>query len=255
MAMRVRVPDQRAVHVQQSDAAERAMDDAQRGGHGASLSSASDMLPDAIVPRRKHPVRAQVYGERQSRQYVTKQVAQLHVRSELMNKQGRGQARRGTWSSNLLKFLTFPTACAGMTTRRRIRRLEHRARNRYFRGYLICRVKRGGCARARAGTHTRGPHMSRPTYGADQVARFFLSVTDPEDNDVSNLKLQKLCYYAQGLCTAMRGAPLFADRIEAWDHGPVVPNLYHQYKQYGSQPIPVVTDFNRETWRRRTVRR
>jgi uncharacterized phage-associated protein len=88
--------------------------------------------------------------------------------------------------------------------------------------------------------------MSRPTYGADQVARFFLSVTDPEDNDVSNLKLQKLCYYAQGLCTAMRGAPLFADRIEAWDHGPVVPNLYHQYKQYGSQPIPVVTDFNRK---------
>jgi uncharacterized phage-associated protein len=87
--------------------------------------------------------------------------------------------------------------------------------------------------------------MSRLTYGADQVARLFLSITDPEDNDVSNLKLQKLCYYAQGLCSAMRGAPLFRDRIEAWDHGPVVPSLYHQYKQYGSQPIPSVTDF---TW-------
>jgi uncharacterized phage-associated protein len=86
--------------------------------------------------------------------------------------------------------------------------------------------------------------MGRPTYGADQVAKFFLSLTDLEDNDVSNLKLQKLCYYAQGLCTAMRGAPLFRDRVEAWDHGPVVPTLYHQYKQYGAQPIPVVPDFD-----------
>jgi len=86
--------------------------------------------------------------------------------------------------------------------------------------------------------------MTRVTYGADLIARFFLALTDPEDNDVSNLKLQKLCYYAQGLCTAMRGAPLFQDPIEAWDHGPVVPSLYHQYKQHGSQPIPVVADFN-----------
>jgi uncharacterized phage-associated protein len=86
--------------------------------------------------------------------------------------------------------------------------------------------------------------MSRLTYGVDQVARFILSLTDPEDNDVSNLKLQKLCYYAQGLCTAMRGAPLFRERLEAWDHGPVVPDLYHQYKQYGAQPIPAVTDFD-----------
>jgi uncharacterized phage-associated protein len=44
----------------------------------------------------------------------------------------------------------------------------------------------------------------------------------------------------------MRGVPLFHDRIEAWDHGPVVPSLYHQYKHYGSQPLPVVTDFNRK---------
>ena len=76
--------------------------------------------------------------------------------------------------------------------------------------------------------------MALPTYKAAQVARYFLALTDPDDNDVSNLKLQKLCYYAQGLCSAMRGAPLFVDRIEAWDHGPVVPTLYHEYKQHGS---------------------
>ena len=88
--------------------------------------------------------------------------------------------------------------------------------------------------------------MSRRTYSADQIAAYFLSITDPEDNDVSNLKLQKLCYYAQGLCTAMRGAPLFSDRIEAWDHGPVVPNLYHKFKGHAADPIPAPPDFDRD---------
>nr|WP_256436358.1 type II toxin-antitoxin system antitoxin SocA domain-containing protein [Ensifer sp. ENS07] len=70
-------------------------------------------------------------------------------------------------------------------------------------------------------------------------------MTNAEDNDVSNLKLQKLCYYAQGLVSAMRGGePLFHEDFSAWDHGPVVPVLYHKYKEHGSQPIPVVTDFD-----------
>lgn len=82
------------------------------------------------------------------------------------------------------------------------------------------------------------------TYNASDIARYFLSITDPEDNDVSNLKLQKLSYYAQGLISAMRNVPLFSDTIEAWEHGPVVPNLYHTYKQHGSSPIPIVTNFD-----------
>lgn len=84
------------------------------------------------------------------------------------------------------------------------------------------------------------------TYTAQQIADFFLSVVDPQDSDVSNLKLQKLCYYAQGLCTSMRGSPLFLDPIEAWDHGPVVPNLYHTYKNYRAEVLPAKGDFDVE---------
>ncbi len=82
------------------------------------------------------------------------------------------------------------------------------------------------------------------TYSASDVAKYFLALTDPESNDVSNLKLQKLCYYAQGIISAMRGVPLFADKIEAWDHGPVVPSIYHEYKTHGSSSIPVVQGFD-----------
>jgi uncharacterized phage-associated protein len=42
----------------------------------------------------------------------------------------------------------------------------------------------------------------------------------------------------------MRGAPLFGESLQAWDHGPVVEQLYHEYKKYGRDPIPVVTDFD-----------
>lgn len=75
------------------------------------------------------------------------------------------------------------------------------------------------------------------------VARYFLAQCDEEAGDlISNLKLQKLVYYAQGFSLALLGRPLFADRIEAWQHGPVVPVLYHAYKDYGSGPIPIPQD-------------
>jgi len=80
--------------------------------------------------------------------------------------------------------------------------------------------------------------MMPTTYRAIDVAHYFLALSNPDENDISNLKLQKLCYYAQGFVSAMRGAPLFSDRIEAWDHGPVIPNVYHVFKMHGSAPIP-----------------
>jgi uncharacterized phage-associated protein len=67
---------------------------------------------------------------------------------------------------------------------------------------------------------------------------------DPEGNDVSNLKLQKLCYYAQGIVSSMGDAPLFSESICAWDHGPVVESLYHFYKDNRNQPIAPVKDFD-----------
>ncbi|BBF23599.1 Panacea domain-containing protein [Sutterella megalosphaeroides] len=75
------------------------------------------------------------------------------------------------------------------------------------------------------------------------VAEYFLSKTEEDAGDViSNLKLQKLVYYAQGFCLAMYGRPLFNERIDAWQHGPVCPALYHKYKENGSLGIPAPTD-------------
>ncbi|NEQ96820.1 MAG: DUF4065 domain-containing protein [Cyanothece sp. SIO2G6] len=45
------------------------------------------------------------------------------------------------------------------------------------------------------------------------------------------MKLQKLCYYAQGYSLA-HGEELFPEDFQAWQHGPVVPELYQQYKHF-----------------------
>ena len=68
---------------------------------------------------------------------------------------------------------------------------------------------------------------------AKDVAQYILSKQNVEAQDIiSNLKLQKLTYYAQGFTLALTGKPLFSEEIQAWDHGPVVPSLYHDYKRF-----------------------
>jgi uncharacterized phage-associated protein len=63
------------------------------------------------------------------------------------------------------------------------------------------------------------------------VADYFLAKTDPELGDImTNLKIQKLAYYAQGFSVVILGRPLFDESIEAWEHGPVCPVLYRKYK-------------------------
>ncbi|MCK5595563.1 SocA family protein [bacterium] len=76
---------------------------------------------------------------------------------------------------------------------------------------------------------------------AQNVADYYLSLPDEEAGDlISNLKLQKLCYYAQAFYLALHSSPLFNDQIEAWNHGPVIKNLYHKYKDYGATGIPSI---------------
>lgn len=74
---------------------------------------------------------------------------------------------------------------------------------------------------------------------AATVAKFLLTlVCEVEGDLMSNLKLQKLLYYTQGFHLAVFGKPLFVEPIEAWKHGPVVPEVYEEYKHHGAGAIP-----------------
>ncbi len=77
------------------------------------------------------------------------------------------------------------------------------------------------------------------------VAKYFLSQTDEDAGDtLSNLKLQKLVYYAQGFHLALNDNPLFDEQIVAWTHGPVVEVMYHTFKRHGASNIPFPDEIN-----------
>ena len=59
---------------------------------------------------------------------------------------------------------------------------------------------------------------------AMDVVRYLVELAGPneEGEPMTHMRLQKLLYYVQGWHMAWYGRPLFAERIEAWQHGPVV---------------------------------
>ncbi|TKB81246.1 MAG: DUF4065 domain-containing protein [Nitrospira sp.] len=82
-------------------------------------------------------------------------------------------------------------------------------------------------------------------HSVKDIATYFLALSDPKVGDlISNLKLQKLCYYAQGFHLAIHGTKLFPEKIEAWTHGPVVRELYQAYKKHGDGAIPLPEKFD-----------
>jgi uncharacterized phage-associated protein len=72
---------------------------------------------------------------------------------------------------------------------------------------------------------------------AQTVAEYFIHLANVTGSYISNMKLQKLVYYAQAWHLALKDKPLFPEDFEAWIHGPVLPSLYHNYKQFGWKPI------------------
>jgi uncharacterized phage-associated protein/DNA-binding XRE family transcriptional regulator len=72
---------------------------------------------------------------------------------------------------------------------------------------------------------------------AQAAAQYLCAIRDEEDS-FTNLKLQKLLYYAQAYAAVLLRRPLFRERIKAWTHGPVVPQVRYEYKEHQAQPLP-----------------
>ena len=57
------------------------------------------------------------------------------------------------------------------------------------------------------------------------------------EDDLTNMKLQSLLYYAQGASLGLTGKPLFRDQLVARPEGPIVESVYRAYKGFGSRAI------------------
>ena len=74
-------------------------------------------------------------------------------------------------------------------------------------------------------------------YPAGAIANFMLDTARHDRVPVTHLKLQKLVYMAYGMSTLFVEEPLFGEEIQAWRYGPVVPDLWHEFKAYRWRPI------------------
>lgn len=82
------------------------------------------------------------------------------------------------------------------------------------------------------------------SYNVLDVCRHVINYSNDKNYGISNLKLQKILYLVQAyFLISNDGNPCFNERIEAWEFGPVVPEAYDEYKQYGSGNIPRIKSY------------
>ena len=84
---------------------------------------------------------------------------------------------------------------------------------------------------------TASGRAPRPLATVGAVANYFLEAGKRGRVPITHLKLQKLVSIAYGFYLAVHEERLFGERIEAWHLGPVVPELYHEFKRFGHYPI------------------
>lgn len=75
---------------------------------------------------------------------------------------------------------------------------------------------------------------------ANDVANFFIDIAKCSNKNMTNLRLNKLLYFAQGCALARTGKPLFNGQFEAWKLGPVMPDIYRKYKLFKNNNISIV---------------
>lgn len=69
------------------------------------------------------------------------------------------------------------------------------------------------------------------------IANYIIEYSNQNGYEINNLKLQKLLYFISARALVEDKPPLFNESIEKWRFGPVVPEVYHKYKEFGAFSI------------------
>lgn len=75
------------------------------------------------------------------------------------------------------------------------------------------------------------------SYFAATIANAFIDIAIDNGFYLTNIKLQKLVYFAHGWYLAFTGTPLIDDDVQSWKYGPVIQSLHYELKHYGTDPI------------------
>lgn len=75
------------------------------------------------------------------------------------------------------------------------------------------------------------------THDVRAIANFVLDYADSSGHAVTNMQINKIVYFLHADYLGTFGRPLVTAKIEAWDHGPVFRELYHEFKEFSDRPI------------------
>ena len=70
-------------------------------------------------------------------------------------------------------------------------------------------------------------------YDARIIANWFVTRAQRDGKVLSIMSLLKLIYFAHGWNLEMRKAPLISNGIQAWQYGPVIPEVYRAFRSQG----------------------
>ncbi len=75
------------------------------------------------------------------------------------------------------------------------------------------------------------------SHDARAVANVMIEKGKKDGNPLTPLQIIKLTYLCQAWMLAMFDREMFRQEIQAWEHGPVIPDVYHSVKRYGAKPV------------------
>lgn len=83
-------------------------------------------------------------------------------------------------------------------------------------------------------------------YDVIDIVNHIILQANKNNTPVTNLLLQKVLYYLNAEHLVRTGKRLFQDTIEKWGYGPVIPDVYKEFKSKGAglidQPIDILVD-------------
>jgi uncharacterized phage-associated protein len=69
------------------------------------------------------------------------------------------------------------------------------------------------------------------------VANLILDRADQLGIQITNMAINKIIYFVHAWCLVSFGRPFVVQSFEAWQHGPLIQDVYHSFKIFGDKPI------------------
>jgi uncharacterized phage-associated protein len=83
-------------------------------------------------------------------------------------------------------------------------------------------------------------------HGSTEIANYFVKQSIHEGKPITPMKLVKLCYISHGWYLGLNDCELLGEFVQAWQYGPVIESVYHDFKRYGKAnimaPVPTLLD-------------